>query len=567
MTDRFRFHCLKLDGTPAAIGAASAWLRSLGSRHGLSDEDLFHLDLCASELVTNVVDYAYGGKAGEIRLELLLDQATATLTVIDAGPPFDPLSQPAPPQPGSLQEAPDGGLGLHLVRQLASVVHYERGDGRNRVTVRIGDEQPRPDRPGGSPAAAHDPPTHWDKLGERDRLALDSICGAGLFRGASRGDVDAIVAHCELRDCSAGEVLLRAGERRRCVLLPLVGRLEVHLDDPQSSFHIDVAAGECVGELSVIDGSAISAWVVAGEAGRLLVIPEAVFLGPLLAVPAIARNLLAMLSERMRRGNDQIVARVRAALELESLQRELDLARQIQSSMLPAAPIFPHGAGIECRGFMRAARQVGGDFYDAFPVGDQRFFVAVGDVCSKGTPAALFMVRTLTLLRSEALRPETDAELQLARLAARCNDLLSQTNEAQQFVTLFCAIIDVRAGCIHHVNAGHNRPLLLLPDTPPMFLAGPRNPIAGMVPGLKYSAGRDEFPPGSLLLMYTDGITEADAGGGNLFGDDALLALMEGGGAASSVDACIERVIAAVDAFAAAEPQSDDITLLAVRRP
>ncbi|WP_162232578.1 PP2C family protein-serine/threonine phosphatase, partial [Methylogaea oryzae] len=139
---------------------------------------------------------------------------------------------------------------------------------------------------------------------------------------------------------------------------------------------------------------------------RLLVIPEAVFLDQVLSIPAIARNLIVVLSERMRRSNAQITARLRAALELEALQRELDVARQIQSSMLPAAPLFPIQEDIRGRGFMRAARHVGGDFYDAFPLGDGRFFLAIGDVCNKGTPAALFMVRALTLLRSEALRPE-----------------------------------------------------------------------------------------------------------------------------------------------------------------
>jgi serine phosphatase RsbU (regulator of sigma subunit) len=317
--------------------------------------------------------------------------------------------------------------------------------------------------------------------------------------------------------------------------------------------------------LSVADGHAGSAWVKAAEAGRLLVIPSEVFLGPVLGVPAVVRNLIVVLSERVRRSNQQVLDRLRGALELQALQRELEVAREIQFSMLPRAPLFPSQPEFEARGSMRAARQVGGDFYDAFPLGDGRFFVAIGDVCGKGTPAALYMARALTLLRSEALRPGKDADRRLARLATRCNDLLSEPNEAHQFVTLFCGIIDLEKGRLHFVNGGHNPPLLVVPGAPPAFLAGPRNPLVGLVPGRAYHAGSVALPPGSLLLLYTDGVTEAESPRGALFGEDALRRLLEGP-SVPGADEAVERVEAAVEAFAAGQPQFDDITLLAVRR-
>ncbi|WP_054774271.1 PP2C family protein-serine/threonine phosphatase, partial [Methylogaea oryzae] len=399
-----------------------------------------------------------------------------------------------------------------------------------------------------------------------DRRILGFISRIALFRDVPYRDVESLLARCELRYCSPGEVLFHAGRHHRQVLVVIEGKLEVRLDGPESRTGIEVGVGECVGELSVADGKPTSAWVVATSQGRLLTIPEDVFLGPVLGVPTIARNLIVVLSERMRHSNEQIIARLRAAMELESLQRELDVARQIQSSMLPAAPLFAGLAGIQGRGFMRAARHVGGDFYDAFPLSDGRLFVAIGDVCNKGTPAALFMVRTLTVLRSEALRPEADAERHLARLAARSNDLLSQSNEAEQFVTLFCAIVDLKQNRLHYVNVGHNPPLLQPPDAAPVFIEEPRNPLAGLFPGLQYKVGERDFPAGSLLLLYTDGVTEAEAADGGIFGDDTLRHLLAGI-AAHDTDACVERIVAAVDAFAGDHPQSDDITLLAIRRP
>ncbi|TAN49982.1 MAG: cyclic nucleotide-binding domain-containing protein [Methylococcaceae bacterium] len=576
MSERVHYH-LTLQCSPDAFATASAWLRDLGSRQGLSEEHLYNLDLCASELLANISEHAYNGAAGVIRLELVMSRATSTLTLVDTAPAFDPLTQSAPALPASLESAPCGGLGLHLVRQFADAVHYERKDGCNRLTIRIGPPEPseqerrRQDRR--SDGEVVFPLTRsdgtrigWDQRSGDDRRALGLVSRTALFRDVPYRDVESIFAHCEIRSCADGEILLRAGEYHRCVLMVIAGRLEVHLDGPNSHDYIEVGPGECVGELSVADGRPNSAWVVAAGAGRLLVVAEAVFLERMLGHPTIARNLVAILAQRIRNSNRQIVARLRAAMELESLQRELDLARQIQSSMLPTAPLFPAQTGIEGCGFMRAARHVGGDFYDAFLLGDGRVFVAIGDVCNKGTPAALFMVRTLTLLRSEALRPEADAAVHLARLAVNSNNVLNEANEAQQFVTLFCAIVDLEQNHLHFVNAGHNPPLLCLPGAAPVFLEGPRNPLVGLVPGLKYAVGSSAFVPGSLLLLYTDGVTEAEAEDGALFGDDALHRLLTHE-AVASADACVERIVAAVDAFAAGHPQSDDITLLAIHRP
>ena len=194
-----------------------------------------------------------------------------------------------------------------------------------------------------------------------------------------------------------------------------------------------------------------------------------------------------------------------------------------------------------------------------------RYFIAIGDVCNKGMAAALFMVRSLMLLRTEAVRPAAELDERLARLVSRCNDLLNQANEAQQFVTLFCAIVDVPGERLHFVNGGHNRPLLVVPAAAPRFVEGPRNPIVGMVPGLRFTAGHCAFPPGSLLLLYTDGVTEADRADGCLFGDETLLHLLTDF-ATGTAEACVDCVVAAVDAFASGHPQADDITLLAVRR-
>ena len=573
MTDRFRCYSRTLQSSPAEISAAVAWLKELAVRHGMGEESLFRLDVCASEVLDNVAEHAYRGARRQVNLSLFLDQNTATLTIEDQGAPFDPELHVPQPLPRSLIDAPIGGLGLRLVREFADSLLYDRKGDCNRLLLRIGGRPlvTRNERRI-NPAQAAFPLTRSDgtrvsadqRKGTERRLP-DTIGNTSLFRGVPAAQVEEVVTRCELRTCEKDEILFRAGEYHRCVLVNLEGKLRVHLDNPQSEFFLELAAGESVGELSVADGNPVSAWVVASSPCRLLVIPESVFLQTVLAVPAIARNLIVLMSERMRRSDAHILARVRAALELESLQRELDFARQIQSSMLPVGTLFANAPGIDGRGYMRAARHVGGDFYDAFPLPDGRVFAAIGDVCNKGTPAALFMVRTLTLLRSEAMNVDPDARGHLARLAARCNDLLNESNEAQLFVTLFCAIIDIEQNRMYFVNAGHNPPLLRASGAEPVFLREPRNPIAGIVPGLKYTVGSCAFEPGSLCVLYTDGITEAENSAGALFSDTALRELIARR-SVSDVDACVDTVIAAVDGFAGEHPQADDITMLAIQR-
>lgn len=249
-----------------------------------------------------------------------------------------------------------------------------------------------------------------------------------------------------------------------------------------------------------------------------------------------------------------------------ALKRDLDAARQIQVGMLPPPPLFAGEKGIDSCGFMRAASQVGGDFYDAFPLADGKLFVAVGDVCNKGVSAALYMMRTLTVLRSLSMRPFVDAGEHLVWLAARCNEHLCQANESHQFVTLCLAIIDLSAGRIDFVNAGHNPPLLRLPNEMPAFVNGTRNPLVGMFPDLHYQASHCEFPPGSLFLLYTDGVTEAEAYDGVMFGEQALLGLLVDRDVANA-EACIQSIVDKLDTFVGQYVQSDDITLLAIYRP
>lgn len=385
-----------------------------------------------------------------------------------------------------------------------------------------------------------------------------------LFRNVAYDDVESIVSACRIIELTAGELVVEAGQKANCVWVVISGTLRVHFGESDSNDTLDVGQGECVGEISVADGKYSTAWVKAAAPSRLLVIDAETFLTRLLAMPRISRNLIGILAERMRSSTERLSRRVKAEMELKALQRELEFARRIQASMLPENPLASNESRIDGHGFMRAARQVGGDFYDAFRLDEDRFLFVVGDVCNKGMPAALFMAQTVAILRSMALRYVSDNKLALDELVSQGNEQLCMMNSEQLFVSLFVAIIDLTEDQIRYVNAGHNPPLLKLPDQQVKYLELPRNPIAGMVPGLAYTSGQHSFPPGSLLLLYTDGVTEAESANGIQLGELPVESMVsESAGTAAQL---VEAIVTGIDLHASGYPQSDDITLLAVRR-
>lgn len=563
-------HHLLLDSSKAAPGEASVWVRTLALDHGLRSDWIDGLDLCAVELVANIVDYAYHGGNGEIRLELGIAQDAVNLLLEDTGPAFDPIARAAPSVPASLDEARIGGYGIHLVREFADDCRYERDGLSNRICVIFGRALPRSrdiDRrqrqvDGFPLVRSGDVVVATDQRSGIDRRALGFISRTELFRDVPYDQLELIVAGCRVVGYAPGELVLAAGQQSNRVWVVIEGGLRVHFDGPESEDFLDIPLGECAGEISVADGKLSSAWVVAATHSRLLEIDAGTFLEHLLTIPRVGRNLISILAERMRRSNQRISERVQMEMELKALQRELDFARRIQSSMLPANPLFAEEPRLDCFGFMRAARQVGGDFFDALRLGPDRYLFAIGDVCNKGMPAALFMAQTLALLRSLSLRGRDDDSAYMAELTAEGNNQLCRMNSEQLFVSLFIAVVDLESGELRYVNAGHNPPLLVLPGEAPSFVEEPRNPVAGMVSGLIYRSGRVAFPPGSQMLLYTDGVTEAESRDGSQFGEEALVALVSNSG--GSAAGLIAEVVRGVDTFAAGYHQADDITLLAI---
>jgi sigma-B regulation protein RsbU (phosphoserine phosphatase) len=241
-----------------------------------------------------------------------------------------------------------------------------------------------------------------------------------------------------------------------------------------------------------------------------------------------------------------------------SLKRDLEVAREIQLAMLPdgtwAAP------GVEASGLTRPANTVGGDFYDILPQPDGRVIVALGDVAGKASPAALLMALFLAMLRTLV-----DDHNNPAELVRRLNIQVSKHAPPSRFITLFLGLFDPRTGQLEYVNAGQTPPLLLRASGAVDKLSTGGIALA-MFEQSTYHSGHTRLDPGDALVMYSDGITEAEAPNGQMFEEIGLEAAVR---AVPGVSAGVlgRAVFAAVDHYRQGERLADDLTVLVLSRP
>lgn len=543
-----------------AVLAASAWLRALAQDERLSHDTGFRLDLCLTELVSNTVAHAHAdGAAHRIEVDIVLDPEAVSVRLADDGAPFDPFAAETAALPWCLAEAEPGGAGLRLVREFCDSASYRRDGPHNIVEFAVLRARPR--------VPATSPP--GDVGADAATPLIRAMARCDLFRDLHMDQLEAIAAQGSVRTAHDGEVLLRPGDTNRHVAVVLEGGLSIHLDTDSADEALVIGAGECVGEMSVVDASPVSALVTARGDCRILLIEAAAFLNHVLPLPSVAQHVLATLAARMRHGNRRIVAKVKEAAELDRVRRELALASQIQAAMVPhRSPLFPGHPRIDLSGRMRSAREVGGDLFDAFFVDPEHLFLVIGDVCGKGMPAALFMVRTLTLLRTEvqaiANAATGSVATSLGSIIASVNRTLFDDLQGELFVSLWCGVLEVSSGRLSCLNAGHLPPLLLRSGHMPSLLDARRNPIVGVVPDLAFEAFDIRFEAGDSLLLYTDGVTEATALSGDLFGDDRLYELTVDGdrGAAERL---LDVVFDAVIRFTGEQAMADDLTVMCLR--
>jgi serine phosphatase RsbU (regulator of sigma subunit) len=411
----------------------------------------------------------------------------------------------------------------------------------------------------------------------RIELIEQVLSGMPLFASFSRPELLQLIDTMRFLELPAGEVLFEEGQPGDSFYIILSGQLEVIIRMGMEGEHLANVhgPGKFLGETSMFDREGRrTAGVRVRSDSQLLQMTHTDLSRLLHRQPDLGFELVRELSLRLRdaqsaaieelRGKNRELAQAYAELktaqaqliEKEALERELQVARKIQESMLPLSlPSLP-GFGFGAR--MLPARAVGGDFFDFIPLGRDRLGVVVGDVSDKGVPAALFMALVRSLLRAETRRSPSPAKVLQA-----VNKNLLEMNAAGMFVTVLYGVLDASQGRFLYSRAGHELPML--------FDAGGKNlplPICsgqllGVLPNPSLDEQVIEIPAGGKLFLNTDGATDAINLEGVRFGSERLLEVVRASLACPAQELC-DQVIAAINTYQSCCPQADDITLVAI---
>jgi len=336
--------------------------------------------------------------------------------------------------------------------------------------------------------------------------------------------------------------------------------------------------GSFIGEMSLFSGHGRhTASVRARTPLRVLEISRAEFDALLSRQPALAQAMARTLSGRLdesenqtirdlleknlqlRQAYEELKAAQAQLIEKERMEAELDVARSIQRSILPRSK--PRLPGFDVGVLMEPMRSVGGDLYDFIPLGDNRLGIVVGDVSGHGVPAAIFMALAYSLLHAEARRAGSPGEA-----LRNLNDHLLGMNESSMFVTVLYGILNSDTREFEYARAGHELPVLLNAQGEVAELPSGSGQMLGLFPAPRLDEQSVILLPGSLLLLYTDGVNEAMDREGRQFGLEGLLDVLRAGSPTRSTaqDTC-NAAFAAVRAHSDAEALHDDVLLVAVQ--
>ncbi|HEX2443375.1 MAG TPA: PP2C family protein-serine/threonine phosphatase, partial [Vicinamibacterales bacterium] len=279
-----------------------------------------------------------------------------------------------------------------------------------------------------------------------------------------------------------------------------------------------------------------------------------------------AQDQLGELAKSFNEMTASIEQLLQTEAEKKRLEEELRIARQIQMSLLPPGPLLV--PGLEVTALCVPAREVGGDYYDFLLLGDRRVGVLIADVSGKGTSAALYMaeLKGLVLSLSHIYQSPKD-------LLIEVNRIISDNLDSRSFITMTYAVIDLEAGTVTYARAGHT-PMIYLPAQPAGSEAQVLAP-SGLVVGLRLDGIQKKFVelleeqtirigPGDVIVLYTDGVTEAMNVDSDLFGDARLSRIIEEHGHLDSSE-LRERILREVEAFVGPADQHDDMTMILIK--
>jgi phosphoserine phosphatase RsbU/P len=568
-----------------AVDGAVRWAD--GVFQGLEVPETLRSDIqvCLEEALANLIVHGRreDGDKG-IAVTLACEGAGAVVSIRDRCVPFDAATALIPPPPTG-PDAPPGGHGLRLIRMLSSRLTYRAGPDGNELRMFFESAVAKP-----VSTAFEDEPVALEPG------ILSILQRIHAFRAAPEPVLRTMLEAVEETRFEAGARLVMQDTVSLNALILLSGSVTIANESQHGAMPLaTITAPALVGEIGALTGLPRTASIFAAEPVRAFVVSQDALKRAVAFAPEILTAVVWQLGQQIQTINSALglysaglTALERDELDptiLEDLKNpspalasfgaafaglarritaerrsrdEMNSAILIQRAMLPA-DIDTAGLRGRCdvKGDMKPARQVGGDFYDAFMLDADRLVIAVGDVCGKGVPASLFMSVTVTTLRLAAKQRDP-----LPLMIERVNALLCEQNAAAMFSTLFYGILDLTCGRLEYVNCGHNPPFLMRRKGEVVPLAPGGAPL-GLLPGRSWPGHETILGPGDGLLLYTDGITESVSTAGDEFGEQRLLDVLHRRGA-STASELVESCIADVERFAVGAEQFDDITCLAV---
>jgi len=399
-----------------------------------------------------------------------------------------------------------------------------------------------------------------------------------LFADLPHKELDKILSALDVKELADRDILFHEGDPGEHFYVVMRGELEVLMAEGKTEEMLlnVLRVGEYFGEMSLImPGGHRTASLRARGDSTLLCMSRLQFLDLNKKYPALSRSMVRVLSQRLDAANtqtfrdlteknrqlqiayDELKAAQAQLIEKERLERELQVAADIQLSILPdELPVlddFDFGARI------LPARQVGGDLYDIFLLRDGQVGVLIGDVADKGVPSAIFMARAHALIMAEA-----DMGMTAGEVLQVVNRHITRLQKSTQFVTVLYGILDLKTRLFSYARAGHETPLLLHPDGTVERI--PHSP--GMALGLWDLVTLDErvltLPPGSTLLLYTDGMTDCRDMQGEAFGLDRIKTTLSSLSNINAQQVC-DHLLGTLVNYQDGSKQDDDVTLVAIR--
>jgi len=408
-------------------------------------------------------------------------------------------------------------------------------------------------------------------------MSVNLLARIPLFSDLPPEELDRLMAALEVVNLKSGDMLFREGDVPEHLFIMVSGELEINMGSGTGNELVlnVLGEGEYFGEMGLImPGGRRTAGARARGDVVLLSMSRNRFGELLLTHPQLANAMVSVLSQRLDNTNiatfrdlteknrqlqeayDELKAAQEQLIEKERLERELKVAAEIQLSILP--DVLPSHPEFDFGGRILPARQVGGDFYDVFELGDNKLGVVIGDVADKGVPSAIFMARAHALIIAEADNVSTPGEV-----LRMVNQHITRLEKSTQFVTALYGVLDTTTREFSYARAGHEPPLLLEADGTVQRL--PHKP--GMALGLWENIALDEnsfvMPKGSVLMMFTDGMTDCRNPKGEPFGleriKNTMIELRD-----FSAQAGCDQLFDTLMTYQDGSKQDDDVTLVAV---